>query len=183
MASKKYITHKQFSKAILCFLCLFVALSFFATLVPIAGASNDKSTMPCCADKAAGHCDSGITRKKVPPPKSEPMCGLDNSEPEDDGITVVAEPSHNESHHSLSQTAETTAHAAESTSVSKPCQMECGACASASSRQQKRERAIAKVRERHTSPSSSVSRFEDLPLVFTSNDDCSRINPRGPPDR
>lgn len=155
---------------------LAIALSFFAILVPISSASSDKS-MPCCTGKAAGHCDSGIPAKKVPPPPSEPMCGLDNSGFQDDGITVVAEPSH----HSLSQIAETTSHAAESTSVSKTCQMECGACASASSRQQKRERGLAESKGRETSPSNSISRHENPLLLFTSNENWPRTIPRGPP--
>src|SRR5688572_19497570 len=101
-----------------------VALSFFAILVPISSASSDRANaMACCVGKATGHCDSGIPAKKTPPPPPEPMCGLDNSELENDDITIVAKPSHHESHNSLSQTAETTSHAAESTSVSKPCQM------------------------------------------------------------
>lgn len=181
MVTKWHIRRGQCSKMILCLLCLFVALSFVAPLLPIAGATAGSDTMPCCAGKA-GHCDSGIAPKKVPPP-SEPMCGLDNSGTKDDGITIVAEPSHNESPHSLSQTAETTSHAAESTSVSKPCRMECGACAAASSRQQKRERAIAEARARQAPPAISSSRLEQLPVVFTSNDDWPRINPRGPPAR
>jgi len=157
---KGHKTHKQFAKAILCF-C--VALSFFATLVPISSASND--TMPCCVGKV-GHCDSGIAAKKVPPPPAEPMCGLDN-------ITIVAEPS-------VSQTAENTSHAAESNSVSKPCQMECGSCAAASSRQQKRERGIVEAGPQALA-SNSISRVEDLPLLVTSNEHWPRINPRGPP--
>jgi len=174
MFAIEHIKHKQLSKA---FLCFFVALSFFATLAPIASASKD--AMPCCVGKA-GHCDSGIAAKKVPPPPAEPMCGLDNAAAEDDGITIVAEPSHKESHASFSQTAETTSHAAESTSVSKPCRMECGACAAASSRQQKRERALV-VAGHQALTSNPTSRIEHLPLVFTSNEDWPRINPRGPP--
>jgi hypothetical protein len=166
MFAIEHIKHKQLSKA---FLCFFVALSFFATLAPIASASKD--AMPCCVGKA-GHCDSGIAAKKVPPPPAEPMCGLDNAAAEDDGITIVAEPS--------SQTAETTSHAAESTSVSKPCRMECGACAAASSRQQKRERGIVEAGHQ-ASNLTSTSHREDLPLVFTSNENWPRINPRGPP--
>ncbi len=158
MAIKNHQSYKRFFKAALCFVCLTVALSFFATLVPIAGASSN-NTMPCCVGKDEGHCDSGIPAKKVHPPTSEPMCGLDNSELADDAITIVAEPSHNESHHSLSQTAETTLHAAESTSVSKSCQMECGACAASSSRQQKRERGIPQATADHDPFVTIHSRF------------------------
>ena len=181
MATKRHRVTKELFKGIL---CLLVALSFFASLVQISSASSDKTnTMACCVGKAAGHCDSGIPAAKLPPPPPEPMCGLDNSESVDDGVTIVAEPSHKESHDSLSRTAETTSHAAESNSLSKPCQMECGTCATVSSRQQKRERAIAHAKERTTSPSSSISRFEYRQLLFTSNDNWSRINPRGPPSR
>src|SRR6476660_3215973 len=85
------------------FLAVTIALSFIATLIPVASASLTKSsTMACCVGKA-GHCDSGIAAKKVPPPKSEPMCGLHGAEMEDDGITIVAEPVV-ESPHSHSQT-------------------------------------------------------------------------------
>src|SRR6185503_7146130 len=81
------------------FVAITIALSFIATLIPVASASLTKSSMmACCVGKTAGHCDSGIAAKKVPPPKSEPMCGLHGAEMEDDGITIVAqavaEPSH-----------------------------------------------------------------------------------------
>lgn len=180
MAAKINIRHKQFSKGILRLLCLFVALSFFATLVPIASASRE-NTMPCCVDKAAGHCDSGIVPKKVPPPRSEPMCGLDNSELEDDEITIVAEPSHNESHDSFSQTAETTSHAAESNALSQSCQMDCGACTASSTRQQRRERGIIQA-VAYLNPSLIIhSRFENQPFSFSSNEDWEQTSPRGPP--
>ena len=170
------IKHKQLSEGILCFI---VALSFFATLVPISSASND--TMPCCVGKEAGHCDSGIPALKAPPRPAEPMCGLDNSDFEDDGITIVAKPSHKQSHHSFSQTAETTSHVAESKSVSKPCQMECGACAGSSTRQQKRERGIPQPAADHNPSLTILSRFENQPFSFSSSDDWEQTSPRGPP--
>jgi hypothetical protein len=174
-----HIKHKFLSKGILCFI---VALSFFATLVQISSASSDKtSTMACCAGKTAGHCDSGIPAEKVPPPPPEPMCGLDNSEFEDDGITIVAEPSHTESHHAFSQNAETTSHAAESNSLSKPCQMECGACAASASRQQRRERGILQPATYHNPSLVAHSRFENEPFSFLSNEDWKQTSPRGPP--
>src|SRR3954452_11063472 len=83
----KHIRHRILSVGVLFFLCLFVAAEPFR----IANAALDKAEMPCCAGKA-GHCDSGIAAKKVPPPKSEPMCGLHGAEMENDGITIVAEP-------------------------------------------------------------------------------------------
>lgn len=175
MATKIHRMRKELFKGIL---CLIVALSFFATLVPISSASSDK--MACCIGKAAGHCDSGILAKTPPPPR-EPMCGLDNSEIQDDGITIVAEPTHHESHDSLSQTAETTSHAAESNSLSKPCQMECGACAAYASRQQKRERGILQPVAHHNPSVTIQSGFQTQPFFFSSNEDWERTSPRGPP--
>ena len=173
--------HKRFSRGISCFLCFFVALSFFAVLVPISSASSDKTnTMACCVGNA-GHCDSGIPAKEVPPPPPEPMCGLDNSEPEDDGITIVAEPSHKESHHSFSQSAETTSHAAESNALSKPCQMECGTCAASSTRQQRRERGVLQPTTHHNPSVIAHSKFEIQLFSFSSNEDWEQTSPRGPP--
>lgn len=178
--------HKRFSRGISCFLCFLVALSFFAILVPISSASSDRANaMACCVDKAAGHCDSGIPAKKTPPPPPEPMCGLDNSELENDDITIVAKPSHHESHNSLSQTAgtiaESTSHAAESTSVSKPCQMECGACTASASRQQRRERGIVQPATDHNPSLVVYSRFENQPFFYSSYEDWEQTSPRGPP--
>lgn len=161
-----------------------IALSFVATVLPIATASADtSSTMACCVGKTAGHCDSGIPAQK-PQPKPEPMCGRDSSEEaEDDGITIVAEPVTHESHHSQSRNAETasTHRAAESASLTESCKMDCGACASVTSRQQKREKAIAQDRVRHDFASGVSSHLESPPPSFSSNKDWSRISPRGPP--
>ena len=174
MAARKGKRHKRIFTSIL---CLFVALSFFATLLPVASASSE--TMPCCVGKASGHCESGIAAK-VPAPKPEPMCGLDNSEFEDDEITIVAETSHHQSHESHSQTAETSSHAAESNALSAPCQMECGACA-ASSTQQRRERVILRTAASHDPSLIIHSRFENQPFSFSSNEDWEQTSPRGPP--
>ena len=170
MTTRKHIRPMQLYRGIL---CLLVALSFLGTLAPIAGASKDKSTMPCCVGKAAGHCDSGIAPKIVPPPKSEPMCGLDNSEAADDPNTIVAEPSHNESHHSQS--------AAESTALSQPCPMDCGACTTSSQRQQRRERTVPKSIAYHHPPVTVNSRFQHQPFSFSANEDWEQTSPRGPP--
>ena len=129
------------------FVAITIALSFIATLIPVASASLTKSTAMACCVGNAGHCESGIAARKVPPPKSEPMCGLHGAELEEDGITIVAqpvaEPSHAESPHSHhSQTAETNSSqkAAESASLSQPCHMDCASCTAGATRQQKRER-------------------------------------------
>src|ERR1041384_184998 len=140
MAAKKFIKHKLLSRVALCLLCFFVALSFVAPLLPMANASPD--TMPCCAGKA--HCDSGIAPLRVPPPTSEPMCGLKGATMADDGITIVAEPIHTKSQHSHNHSAKTSSSspAADSAAINQPCHMDCGACATGSSRQQKRERGV-----------------------------------------
>ena len=180
MAPKKFIKHKQLSRAMLCLLCLFVALSFIAPLLPIANASSD--TMPCCAGKA-GHCDSGITPKRVPPPTSEPMCGLKGAAMESDGITIVAEPIHTTSQHSHSRSAQpsSSSPAADSASLSKPCHMDCGTCATGSSRQQKRERGVVQPSAERTASLMTLLQFESQTLFFSSNEDWKQTSPRGPP--
>lgn len=179
MTAKIHSRHQQFSKTISWVLCFLVSVSFFATLAPIAGASNDP--MPCCLGKTPGHCDSDIPAREDLPPTSEALCGLDNSEFHDDGITIVAEPSQKESHHSPSRNAETTSHAAESIALSQPCQMDCGACAASSTRQQRRERGILQPAT-HQNPSLTIhSGFENQPFFFSSNEDWEQTSPRGPP--
>ena len=180
MAPKKFIKHKQLSRAALCLLCFFVALSFITPLLPIANASSD--TMACCVGKA--HCESGIAPKQVPPPTSEPMCGLKGATMEDDGITIVAQPSQAESHqHSHSRTAETDGSqpAAESASLSQPCRMDCGACLASSTRTQKRERVLAQAIALQLSAPTTADRSNYLSLPFSSNVDWKQTSPRGPP--
>lgn len=160
-----------------------IALSFIATLIPVASAALTKSsTMACCVGKA-GHCDSGLAAKKAPPPKSEPMCGLHGAEMEEDGITIVAEPSHAESQHSHSQVAETNSSqpSAESTSLSQPCHMNCASCAIGATRQHKRERNTLQPTTYQNASSTTVSFDEDQPLLFSSNDEWEHVIPRGPP--
>lgn len=175
MATKNFIKHQQLSRAALCFLCFFVALSFVVPLLPVATASSD--TMPCCAGKA--HCDSGIAPKRVLPPISEPMCGLKDATMEDDGITIVAEPVHTAQH---SHSSSSSGPAAESASISQPCHMDCGACATSLSRQQKRERGVVLSSAARTQSPALLLQFETQPLFFSSNEDWDRISPRGPPN-
>lgn len=178
----KHSRHKRIANGVLCLLCLLVALSFTAPLIPIVSASSGSNTMPCCKGKA-GHCDSGIAPKQVLPPTSEPMCGLKEATMEDDGITIVAQPSQTESpQHSHSQTAETDGSqpAAESASLSQPCRMDCGACLASSTRTQKRERVLAQSIARQLS-SPTANRFNYLSLSFSSNVDWKQTSPRGPP--
>lgn len=178
MATKHNSRHQKCFKVIHCLLCLVVALSFVAPLLPIANASSD--TMPCCAGKA--HCDSGITPKRVSPPTSEPMCGLKEATMENDGITIVAEPVHTQHSHSRNAETSSSRPAAESASLSQPCHMDCGACATASSRQQKRERGVVLSSAERTQSPATLLQFESQPLFFSSNVDWDRISPRGPPN-
>ena len=175
MATKHNSRHKKCFKVIHCLLCLVVALSFVAPLLPVVNASSN--TMPCCAGKA-GHCDSGIAPKRVLPPTSEPMCGLKDATMEDDGITIVAEPVHIEHSHSSNTSS---GPAAESASISQPCHMDCGACATSASRQQKRERGVVLSSVERTQSLTPLSPFESQPLFFSSNEDWKQTSPRGPP--
>ena len=174
----KHFRHRLLSIGVLSFLCLFVAAEPFR----IANASLDKAdTMPCCVGKA-GHCDSGIAAKKVPPPKSEPMCGLHGAEMESDGITIVAEPVV-ESPHSHSQTAETKSlqPSAESHSLGQPCHMDCASCAASAARQQKREKSVVQPNRQQASSVTIHSFYEEQVLLFSSNENWKQACPRGPP--
>ena len=165
------------------FVAITIALSFIATLIPVASASLTKSsTMACCVGKA-GHCDSGIAAKKVPPPKSEPMCGLHGAEMEADGITIVAEPSHTESQHSHSHAAKTNSSqpSAESRSLSQPCHMNCASCATGAIRQQNRERNTLQPTIYQNASLTTLSFDEKQSLLLSSNDDWEHVIPRGPP--
>ena len=164
-----------------------IAMSFIATLIPVASASLTRaSTMPCCVGKA-GHCHSGIAAKKIPPPKSEPMCGLHGAEMASDGITIVAqpvaEPPHVESQHSYSHAAETnsTQPAAESASLSQPCHMNCASCATVATRQQKRDRNTVQPTTLQNASLTTFSFDEEQPLRISSNSNWEHVIPRGPP--
>jgi len=174
----KHFRHRILSLGVLSFLCLFVAAEPFR----IANAALDKAdTMPCCVGKA-GHCESGIAAKKVPPPKSEPMCGLHGAEMESDGITIVAEPVV-ESPHSHSQAVETNSSqpSAESNSLGQPCHMDCSSCAASAARQQKREKSIVQPTRQQASSLTTHSFYEEPVLQFSSNENWKQVCPRGPP--
>ena len=174
IATKRHKIHKLLSKGSLCCLCLLVALSFVAAFLPLAASANNSNSMPCCAGKS-GHCDSGIIAKKAQRPQ-EPMCGL-RREVENDGITIVAEPSQNQPHHA-SQSSST---GSEFASLRRACRMECGVCTAGSSRQQSRERALSQVDSRDLSTFATHSHRQYQPPFFSSSDEWSRIIPRGPP--
>jgi hypothetical protein len=155
-------------------IALTITLSFIATLVPIAIASASKSsTMPCCVGKDAGHCESGIPAQKFSLPEPDPMCGLTTPEAENDGHTIVAEPSPKESHHSQGQTAE-------SASLSQQCHTDCCACFGGLARNQ-RERGTAHTNSRQSWPSKKLSYLEASSLLFLSDIGWEQASPRGPP--
>lgn len=176
----KHLRRRILSIGVLSFLCLFVAAEPFR----IANAALDKAdTMPCCAGKA-GHCESGITAKKVPPPKSEPMCGLHGAEMESDGITIVAQPVAKpvvESPHSHSAKTDSSEPSAESHSLGQPCHMDCASCAASAARQQKREKSIVQPNRQQVSAVTSHSFYEEHVLLFSANENWKQACPRGPP--
>lgn len=154
-----------------------VALSFFATLLSIGAAADASGTMPCCVGKTEGHCDSGLLTPKPPEPDPEPMCGL--TSPVKAAGVVVADKADTESqvsHHSSSSTIP----AIESPAVEQQCQMECGACATATSRH-KREKSVILARTAHIAPSITIERRDDTTILFSSNRNWTPTSPRGPP--
>lgn len=158
------------------FLLLVIISSFALTFLPLI-TSAEESTMPCCVGKTEGHCDSGLTAPKAPQPEPEPMCGMTSPAVLNlDEVTVVAEPVHT---HKSSATSSSTSPAAESDTVEQQCQMDCGACATATSRH-KRD-SIAHERIAHRSPVTTTVRFEESKPLFSSNEVWTRTSPRGPP--
>ena len=143
-------------------LACFVALSFFAMLVPVGTASAEKETiMACCVGKKAGHCDSGLAAKK--------------SAPQHDHDTIVADADDSDSHDSSLRSA------AESTAVRNPCNPECCAATSTARSQQKRERGTAQAKIQHNTPAVILFVTDNTPSSVSSSDYWAQISPRGPP--
>ena len=156
------------------FVAIIVALSFLVMLVPISTAlASNPGSMPCCIGKSAGHCDSGLSARKRRQPKPEPMCGLKPTRINDD-ITIVAESSAD------AESQDSSTPALGSASLSKPCPMDCGACAGRSARQQKREKS-AHSSSPHNPPSTILWKLEARSTTLASNDDFERPSSRGPP--
>src|SRR6185295_7585822 len=153
--------HRILSVGVVFFLCLFVAAEPFRI---VNAALNKADTMPCCAGKA-GHCESGMAAKKVPPPKSEPMCGLHGAAMENDGITIVAEPVIESPHSHITNSSQPSA---ESRSLGQPCHMDCSSCAASAARQQKRERSIVQPVRQQTSSMTRQSFYEEHVFLFSS---------------
>lgn len=162
------------------FVAIAITLSFVATLLPIADSSANAELMACCIGKTAGHCESGLNVEKAPQLAPEPMCGMETHTSDDDEITIVAEPSDNESHHSFHPDGESTSSrlAAESFTLSQPCHSDCCACVG-SARQQRQP--IAQTIARYGSPFDERSRFNSHPHFFSSNTNWEQTSPRGPP--
>jgi hypothetical protein len=163
------------------FLAVFILSSFSVTLLPLAGTSAN-SSMPCCAGKVEGHCDSGLQAPKPVAPPDDPMCGL-KSQPLTseslDAVTVVAEPAHHSDSHESTDGAYRAFTAA---SVDQQCHMECGACATATSRH-KREKSVVQAKTTHAPAATDIARNENRTTVFSANENWTRISPRGPPAR
>ena len=155
------------------FLVLFVLSSFALTLLPIATTSADHSSMPCCAGKEEGHCDSGLlTPKPPPPPVTEPMCGL-TSHHSQTSRKAETTSSHTDVESNASQVS-----AAES--ISEPCHMDCGACATVTTRN-KRQKSLINARIALSAPATTAAVFNNSISFYSSNENWTRINPRGPP--
>lgn len=147
------------------FLAVAILSSFAATLLPIASTSAESSTMPCCVGKTEGHCDSGLTTPKPRPRITEPMCGLTPPPESPAEVAVVTDPI-----------------AVDSVSGEQECQMECGACATATSRH-KRQKSLTHSRTAHHPPAIIAVGFDSSTSLYSSNGSWTRINPRGPPAR
>jgi hypothetical protein len=157
------------------FVAIIVGLSFLLMLVPIGTAlAGNPGAMPCCIGKSAGHCDSGLSARKRRQPKPELMCGLKPTRINDE-ITVVAEPFGD------AESQDSSTPAVASASLSKPCPMDCNACAGRSARQQKRERGSAHSSSPQNPPSTILWKPEARSTTVASNEDFERASPRGPP--
>jgi hypothetical protein len=174
-------------------LALAIISSFAVTLLPLANTSAKHSLMSCCIGKAEGHCDSGLAAPRPALPPDEPMCGVKSQSltaESLDAVTVVADPINPESYHPSLLSAETTSRNADAESnasritaesIDQPCRMDCGACATATTRQQKRQKSIVQARTAYQPPPASTTLFENWILLFSSNETWTRISPRGPP--
>jgi hypothetical protein len=149
------------------FLAVLILSSFALTQLPIVNSSAEE--MPCCAGKSSEHCDSGLAKPPPRPVITEPMCGLAQTPP------VSAETT---SHHHADAESNTSQLTAES--LSQPCRMDCGACVAGISRHE-RDKSIFHSRISQASPATTSARYNSRAIVYSSNENWTRINPRGPP--
>ena len=157
------------------FLLLVIISSFAVTFLPLV-TSAEASTMACCVGKTEGHCDSGLTAPKAPQPEPEPMCGMTSPAVLNLDEVTVAEPVHT---HESAATSSSTSPVAESNTVEQPCQMDCGACTTATSRHKRDSIALERIAYRIQT--TTTLRFEESKPLFSSNDAGTQVSPRGPP--
>ena len=146
------------------FFAVLILSSFAVTQLPIVNSLAQESSMPCCADKSSEHCDSGLTKPKPRPVITEPMCGLDHSPLPQSSL-----------HGAESNSSQVTAE-----SLTEPCRMDCGACATVASRNS-RDKSVSHSRTTHTSPTTTAARYHSRANFISSNEKWARIVPRGPP--
>lgn len=144
------------------FFAVLILSSLAVALLPIVSTSAEESSMPCCAGKSAEHCDSGLMAPKPRPVITEPMCGLPSSPPANTA-TVATDPL-----------------AIEAVAVEQECHMDCGACATVTSRN-KRQKAVVQARLTLIAPATSSFHFDNSIFVYSSNENWTQLNPRGPP--
>lgn len=143
-------------------LAAFIALSFLATLLP-AGVFAAKTTMACCAGKAAGHCHSGLPVKE--------------STPAHDHNIIVAESNDSSNAETASQRS-----VAETTAVRRSCNSDCCACSVSTVRQQqKRQRGTVQAKVHYHAPVLVLAETKERPLNVSSHDEGTQVSPRGPP--
>ena len=150
------------------FLAVFILSSFAVTLLPIS--TSAEKSMPCCAGKSSEHCDSGLNKPKPRPVITEKMCGLTSI-----GVTPIAVTSP-----SNKVTVANDSPAVDSASVARECKMDCGACATGASRH-KRQKSFVQTRVAYQAPATVSTRFNNPVSFYSSNENWTRINPRGPP--
>ena len=162
------------------FLAVFILSSFAVTLLPLTGSSAQ--SMACCIGKLEGHCNSGLkAHKPAPPPPSDndPMCGL-KSQPLTaeslDAVTVTADPVQESEAHDAK------GNAFKHLSVGQHCHMDCGACATSASRH-KRQKDAVPAKLTHAPATIAIAHVENWAPIFSSNQNWTRISPRGPPAR
>ena len=165
------------------FLAVFIISSFAVTLLPVV--SSAESSMPCCAGKSSEHCDSGLGKPKPRPVVNEPMCGAEKSV-----VNKTHKPplTKNPAKNSISAeitsrsvVAESNNSLAAAESISQPCRMDCGACATLAARQLKRQKSAVPARLAYAAPLAVTNSFDtETPFVLSSAF-WPRITPRGPP--
>jgi hypothetical protein len=66
-------------------------------------------------------------------------------------------------------------------SISQPCRMDCGACATLAARQLKRQKSAVPARVAYAAPLAVITSFDTETPFVLSSEFWTRITPRGPP--